>query len=291
MLYVEPNDTVAPIVAFIEAAQTQLLINNYFLDDAHVLQAISDDVRRGVKVYVVIAGNPLGLEGRVNEEGAALQQAGAVVKIAPPQFESSGRYSNFDHAKYAVSMNEGLVGTANWSTSAFYKNREYIYTSSDPALLQALTTIFMADFNNTQAPDVSSIDPDLVVSPGSENQLAAAIQQPGAVGIETEELGTDRTILSALEAKGADAYVVIPRTGVKPQILQELQAAGVKIRIIDAPYMHAKMVVGQQFAFIGSENFTITSLNYNREIGTFLHEPKDLQMLSSVFQQDWSNAH
>jgi cardiolipin synthase len=290
MLYVEPNATVAPVVAFIEAAETQLLINNYYIDDAHILQAISGDVHRGVKVCVVVAGNPYRLSQNVSREAAALQQAGAVVKFAPSQFESAWGHRSFDHAKYAVAANEALIGTANWDRSAFSRNREYIYISSDPVLLQSLTSIFAADFNGSEAADMSSIDPDLVISPGSESQLAAAIRQPGAVGVETEELGTDRGILEALEAKGADADVIILTKGARARVLGALQDAGVNVRILDEPYMHAKMVVGQQVGFIGSENFTVTSLDYNREIGILLYDQSELQTLLAVFQQDWASA-
>jgi cardiolipin synthase len=137
---------------------------------------------------------------------------------------------------------------------------------------------------------MSSIDPDLVISPGSESQLAAAIRQPGAVGVETEELGTDRGILEALEAKGADADVIILTKGARARVLGALQDAGVNVRILDEPYMHAKMVVGQQVGFIGSENFTVTSLDYNREIGILLYDQSELQTLLAVFQQDWASA-
>jgi len=290
MLYVEPNASVAPVVAFIEAARTQLLINNYYLDDQQILQAISKDVRRGVNVCVIIAGNPYGLVQNVSSEMAALQQAGATVQLAPPQFEGSWGHYAFDHAKYAVAPNEALIGTANWDHAAFSRNREYIYTSNDPALLRALATIFTADFNGAEAADARSTDPDLVVSPGAESQLAAAIGQPGPVRVEAEELGSDRSILQALEAKGSDAEVVIPDDGARARVLLALQDAGVQVRFLDAPYMHAKMVIGQEVGFIGSENFTITSLDYNREIGILLYGKAELRELAAVFRQDWASA-
>jgi cardiolipin synthase len=219
MIYVEPNAGVTPVVQFIEAAQGQLFINNYYLDDADVLRAISIDVQRGVKVLVVIAGNPYDLTENVEKEKAALVRVGAVVHIAPPQFEDHGGYHDFDHAKYAVARNGALIGTANWDFFAFTRNREYIYTTQSPTIIRALTTIFTADFNVDFAPNISLVAPDLVVSPGSEDSIVATIEQPGAIELETEELGTDRSVLRALESKGSAAEIIIPPDGAEPFIL------------------------------------------------------------------------
>ena len=290
MIYVEPNAGVTPVVQFIEAAQGQLLINNYYLDDADVFRAISIDVQKGVKVLVVIAGNPYDLTENVEKEKAALLRAGAVVHIAPPQFEDHGGYHDFDHAKYAVARNGALIGTANWDFSAFTQNREYIYTTQSPAIIRALTTIFTADFNGDSAPDISLVAPDLVVSPGSEDPVVATIEQPGAIEVETEKLGTDRNVLRALESKGSAAEIIIPPDGAKPFILSELAADGVQVRTISGIRMHAKMIVGGKVAFIGSENFTITSLKYNREIGVLLNNSADMKTLSTTFQIDWDSA-
>ncbi len=290
MIYVKPNAGVTPVVQFIEAAQGQLLINNYYLDDADVLRAISIDVQRGVKVSIVIAGNPYDLVKNVEKEKAALLRAGAVVHIAPPQFEDHSDYHDFDHAKYAVARNGALIGTANWDFSAFTRNREYIYTSQNQTIIRALTTMFRADFNGAPPPNISLVAPDLVVSPGSEDRLVAAIEQSGAIEVETEELGTDRTVLRALESKGSAAEIIIPPDGGKPRVLSELAAAGVQVRKIKGIRMHAKMIIGSQVAFIGSENFTTTSLKYNRELGILLNNSADMKPLSMTFQIDWDNA-
>jgi phosphatidylserine/phosphatidylglycerophosphate/cardiolipin synthase-like enzyme len=291
MLYVEPDAGTAPVVTFIEAAKSQLMLNVYYIDQPDILQAIGADVNRGVKVYVQIAGNPFGMgPGQLQAEESAITQTGAKLQIAPAEFEGEDGHFSFDHAKYGVSDNVSLIGTANWDNAAFTKNREYIYVSNDPSVAKALSTIFVADFTNQSPPDVSSIDPNLVVSPGSKGAMVEAISQPGAVYIETEEVGSDPAILQAMEAKGAAAEIIVPSDGVKKKVRSELESYGVQIRVLHGLYAHAKAVIGSKYAFIGSENDSTTSLDYNREVGILTNDPTDLQTLSATFQTDWQNA-
>lgn len=157
-------------------------------------------------------------------------------------------------------------------------------------LVLPLLPIFWADFDGITAPSASATAPNLVVSPGSRDQLISTIQQPGPIRIEVEELGTDKVILQALEAKGNAVEIITPPSGAKPAVLSELATAGVRVKTINSIYMHAKMIVGGNVAFIGSENFTTTSLQYNREIGILLTAPDDIKVLSKTFDTDWLSA-
>ena len=53
--------------------------------------------------------------------------------------------------------------------------------------------------------------------------------------------------------------------------------------------MHAKLIVGDRFAFLGSENFSWASLNRNREIGILLGPP-DARRLRDQCARDWRAA-
>ncbi|MFH0879311.1 MAG: phospholipase D-like domain-containing protein [Lentisphaerota bacterium] len=57
-------------------------------------------------------------------------------------------------------------------------------------------------------------------------------------------------------------------------------------------YIHAKMILAdygaaQAAAFLGSENFSRTSLDRNRELGILVTETPILDRLHQVFEQDW----
>lgn len=294
MLYVLPQDGPAPIVRFIENARGPLVINNYFLDSRPILAAISDAVRRGVGVEVILEPRPYMISRyMVQKEYREVAATGAKVVSAPSRF-ATGR--TFDHAKYAVSANGVLIGTANWDWSGMHKNREYIYVSHNPMLVKAMQKVALADINGRPA-NIPLGDPAaLVLSPGPRNgvydAMASLIQQPGPVGIETEELQPDNPMMQVMEQKGSQLSIILPDklSSREDEAVSELRHAGVHVVTLKSPYMHAKMIVGTKAGFIGSQNFSITSINYNREVGVIMSGRENMQILDQEFSADYSAA-
>lgn len=283
-LYIEPHAGAGPVIAFIQQARGTLDINAYLATDRRVIQAIAQDVHRGIRVRIVIDRRPYG--GRPRGEIARLRATGAQVRYAPARF--TGRY-RFDHAKYMVSGQAAEIGTANLTWSAFHKNREYLDITRQSAIANALHAVFAADWHNRPAGNAPRHT--LVLSPGATPALVAAIRQPGGVCIESEELGKDRAILEALRAKGAQARILLPATlnRYDRHLAQGLTTAGVHVRYLVAHYLHAKLIAGRTEAFLGSENFTWTSLNRNREVGIILGNPTAAR-LDRQCLRDWSAA-
>jgi len=284
MLFIEPHAGVTPVTQFIESAHRTLDINAYLVTDRRVLAAIAATVRRGVRVRILIDRKPYG--GRPRGEVGHLKATGAIVRFAPPRF--TGKY-RFDHAKYMVSGESVEMGSANLTWSAYTKNREYLWTAQQPAVAHALHTVFHADWRQQAAgPGPRRV---LVLSPGATPALLRVIGQPGSVCIESEEMGKDRPILAALRRKGASAQVVLPSrlNRYDRKIAGTLAQAGVRVRYLTTPYLHAKLIAGTTAAFIGSENFTWTSLNRNREVGILLGQP-DAGHLSNQCERDWRAA-
>ena len=290
-LYIEPHAGVGPVIAFIQQARGTLDINAYLATDRRIIQAIAQDVRRGIRVRILIDRRPYG--GRPHGEIARLRATGAQVRYAPARFTSHSagnaqRYV-FNHAKYMVSGSSFELGTANLTWSAFHKNREYLDIACQTAVAHALQDVFTADWHNR--PAGTAPRQTLVLSPGATPALVAAIRQPGGICIESEELGKDRVILDALAAKGAQARILLPAKLNRHdrRIAQELAADGVRVRTLVAPYPHAKLIAGPREAFLGSENFTWTSLNRNREVGILLGNPAAAR-LDRQCLHDWSAA-
>lgn len=72
---------------------------------------------------------------------------------------------------------------------------------------------------------------------------------------------------------------------------KKLPAAGVLVRTIASPYMHAKLILADNVkAYIGSVNFSTQSLDQNRELGIILTQSQSIQTLASIFESDWSRA-
>ncbi len=74
-----------------------------------------------------------------------------------------------------------------------------------------------------------------------------------------------------------------------------LSAAGVAVRTYadssSVLYIHAKAIVvdGRQ-AFVGSENFSTASLDYNRELGLITGAPGVVATVAATLAGDWAGA-
>lgn len=285
MLAIEPSAGIAPIVHFIRDARGTLDINTYLASDRQILRALHSAVRHGVRVRILIARHPYGRRPR--GERKRLRATGAQIRYAPPRF--TGRYI-FDHAKYMVSGNESEIGSANLTWSAFHKNREYIWTHHSARVANALRSVFTADWTRKRAGMIPR--QTLVLSPGAGAVLTELIRRPGSVCIESEELGHDRPVLAALRARGPAVRLLLPASLSRydRRIAAHIAAQGVQVRYLNHPYLHAKLIVTPTRAFIGSENFSQSSLNRNREVGIVLRGGL-VHTLQRQCTHDWEQGH
>ncbi|MDD4937378.1 MAG: phospholipase D-like domain-containing protein [Acidiphilium sp.] len=292
-IFVEPEAGIRPVARFIEKARGELGIDIYYLADRQILRAIHQAILNGVITYVILEQHPYRMSSRlVAKEVDRLRAIGAHVKFAPDRFDTGYR---FNHIKIAITAGAALIGTANWDYSAFHRNREYLYVTRSPTVVAALQTLFHADWLGVRAhARAAERAAGLVVSPGSTGTIVHLIETPGPVEIETEELGADPAILHALEAKGRFVRMILParlsRTDMKN--VAAVRRAGVHVRLMPVRpiYMHAKAIEAGRVAFVGSENFSISSLTRNREAGILLRDPTELQILKRQFDRDWTRA-
>jgi len=160
-------------------------------------------------------------------------------------------------------------------------------------VLHTLQVIAVADLKQVD-PDLSQMPADLTVSPGSAPEIEPVLNQPGPVAVETEELQPGDPLFAALAAKGSQARVIVPEglSAAEKSAAQQLAADGVEVRVLpkDPIYLHAKMIVGTEMGWIGSQNFSTTSLDENREVGIILRSADDLSAMEQAFEEDWDNA-
>ncbi|MGI8691014.1 MAG: phospholipase D-like domain-containing protein, partial [Thermomicrobiales bacterium] len=70
---------------------------------------------------------------------------------------------------------------------------------------------------------------------------------------------------------------------------KQLTSDGASVRLPAAPYVNTKTVVADGIvAFVGSENFSASSLDTNREIGILTNDTAIIGRLTSVFTKDWA---
>jgi phosphatidylserine/phosphatidylglycerophosphate/cardiolipin synthase-like enzyme len=116
------------------------------------------------------------------------------------------------------------------------------------------------------------------------------------IDIYNEEMD-DPAVTDALAAaarRGVNVKIVMTADSEWDSAFAQLTAAGAHVHTFapDASiYIHAKMIlVDAQTAFLGSQNFSPTSLNDNREHGITLTDRPILASLTSTFDSDYTHA-
>lgn len=286
-VYIEPQAGANPVTNLIREAEKYLNLNYYLIDDDEMLKAISERVEKKVNVRIIIDGHPYDSGGHIDLE--RLRQTGAQVNISPSRFDNA---DVFDHAKYMYNEKRYIIGTMNLTKAAFQSNREYFIIGDERKVLKSLERIFESDWKGERAGDTDR--KYLIVSPDSENRILSILTDSRKLFIETEELGNDKAILSALRSKGGKVRLILPSSVSESDLANavELDKAGVKIKLMPSEklYMHAKMIDTGKFVFIGSQNFSDTSLLKNREVGIRIYKYGLKKIFKNTFKEDWKNA-
>jgi phosphatidylserine/phosphatidylglycerophosphate/cardiolipin synthase-like enzyme len=192
------------------------------------------------------------------------------------------------------------IMTLNLTSQYYSTSRDFALIENDAKDVAAIEAVFNADFKNAKV--TPGVGDDLVWSPtNSQSSLLALINGASAsLNVENEEMD-DSAIASALSAaakRGVKVQVTMTANSSYATELDELKTAGVKIATYasTAPlYIHAKVIVADfgtsnAIAFLGSENFSSTSLTKNRELGLTITESDILSTLNSTLTNDFKGG-
>jgi phosphatidylserine/phosphatidylglycerophosphate/cardiolipin synthase-like enzyme len=185
--------------------------------------------------------------------------------------------------------------TFNLTPQYYGADRDFGVVDEDQKDVVAIETAFNDDWQGIK--DTTSAGDDLVWSPGADTEILSLINNSRkSLYIENEEMA-DTAIINALIAaarRGVNVELVMTYSGDWTANFTKLSAAGVDIRTYaaDAPlYIHAKLILSDGIsALIGSQNFSASSLKYNRELGIILSDSNLLNSLQTTFQNDWIGA-
>ena len=266
--YVEPAAGFGFLDHAISAARDSVELSVYELEDPTIEAALVARARAGVKVEVLLDSD-YGISSDNQPAATKLTRGGVHVVWAPS--------SQIFHAKYLITDGSRLyIGTANFTAQYYSSTRDFWVLDRNRADIAAVEATFSADFAHRSAP-LGTGRGDLVWSPGSTNLLVALISSAKhTLLVENEEMDS-YSIESALEAaasRGVAVYVVMTYDSQWHSALSQLVQAGVHVRVHSSSqvYIHAKVICADCTSrggsvFVGSENFSTSSLDYNRELG------------------------
>lgn len=327
-LFASPESALAETVALVRSARERLVVEVYELDHRLLARELTEAVKRGVRVDLVIEASPVGgVEPTNRALLGALSDAGVNVTLL-----HTPRY-RFLHAKFAAADGRGvLLMTENWNAAGLPANlrgnRGWGVRAESPALAARLEEVVRLD--STLRPGDS---PGRIDRGGPSPLVASEPPEPGPVQLAGNitalftlgpESGLDEVrdlLRSARERIDLLQQTVDPAWGDGPSPLLDdlLQAArrGVRVRVLHqfgdlagfgtraaglpvevrafAPHgrilgVHAKGVVADDRVFLSSFNWGENSFSNNREAGLLLQNSTAAAFFDASFEEDWQAA-
>ena len=273
----------------LRGAEHSIDVMVYLLTSQEVVRELAAAQRRGVRVRVLLEEEPVGGGDSNRVAAQELTPAGVAVRWAAPTFR-------FTHAKVIlVDGAQAAIMTLNLTASSFRSNREFAVIVEDPSVVAALGELFESDWERVSPP---IFDLPLVISPANARRVLHDLIVSARQSLEIYVLSLEDDSIAAALAAAAERGVRVriitnPPTGSDSYADERalVRARGGFIGFLDFPNVHAKVViVDGQRAFVGSQNFTATSLDQNREVGILIAGPVALQRLQQTFESDWSRA-
>ena len=241
----------------------------YELNDPTAEADLAADAARGVNVRVLLDQH---LEKSGNTDAYNYLAARRVhVRWAP-----SG--TTYHQKTLTVDNATSVVMTLNLVTEDYPNTRDFAVIDTNHADIAAIATTFNADFAGQ--PITPPDGTDLVWSPtnAQASVLSVINRATHSLAVEDEEMD-DPTITAALASaahRGVNVTITMTADSDWDTAFAQLTQAGAHIRLYpddsSSLYIHAKALVADagrssQQALVGSQNFSVASLDYNRELG------------------------
>lgn len=282
-LVVEPAAGYGFVTSAVAAAARTVDLVVYELTDTDVEQALVQAAARGVAVEVILDRH---LEQSTNQAAYGYLGAhGVQVRWGPSDVTV--------HEKaLCVDGSVCYVMTGNLTPRYYADTRDFVIVDGQAPDVAAVMATFASDFSGA-APASGAAGGDLVWSPGSEPALVGLIAEARrTLLVENEEMDSSDVVAALEQAarRGVDVEVVMTADADWDSAFDQLAAAGVHVLTYapDAPiYIHAKAIVADsERAFVGSENFSDASMDFNRELGLVTTDGTVVAMLTAQLQAD-----
>jgi phosphatidylserine/phosphatidylglycerophosphate/cardiolipin synthase-like enzyme len=181
----------------------------------------------------------------------------------------------------------------NWNVDAMRTERNYGLVDRDIEDIADVQAIFDADWalsKGTSTTPANLTCTRLIVSP--TNSRARLVDH-----IKSATTNLDVETMYVSESSIQDAIIAAKNRGVAVRVIVNEQtdasvtafrAAGIPVKIPAGFYLHAKLIIADQVAFVGSENMSLTSFTKNREVGALAFEPSAFMPIKTQFEADWA---
>ena len=290
-LITEPRQGVVPALEAIRGARRRVDLVMYELEDPQVEAALAADEARGVPVRVLLSCGYYGETSKANQPAFGYLAAHHV----PVRWTSE--HFAFTHQKTLVVDGTADILTFNLTAQYYATSRDFGVIDTDRPDVAAIEQTFGEDWrgDHDTAPPTGD---DLLWSPGAEHATESLINSAKhSLDIYNEEMAFKPVIadIEAAARRGVHVRIVMTSSSEWHSAFAAEQAAGAQVHTFPdatgALYIHAKMIgVDGREWFLGSQNFSTTSLERNRELGIVFTTRTLGHSLERTFSTDFSNS-
>ena len=291
-LLIEPGSGIGPIYKLITGARSSVDLTMYELADPSAEEDLAADAARGVDVRVLFDQH---LEKSANT-GAYdyLSAHGVHVRWAPAG-------TTYHQKTLTVDDATSVIMTLNLVAHDYPGTRDFAVIDTGRADVAAIVATFNADFAGRAItpPDGA----DLVWSPTNAKASVLSVIDGAKHTLATEDEEMDdpavTAALAAAARRGVHVTITMTADSEWDQAFAELARAGAHIRLYpdkaSALYIHAKAIVADagrsgQRVLVGSQNFSVASLGYNRELGILTSYAHIVAAMSATLAADYAGA-
>ena len=289
---VEPAAGIGPIYQLITGARSSVDLTMYELADPTAEADLAADAARGVDVRVILDQH---LEKARNTAAFDYLTARRVhVRWAPAG-------TTYHQKTLTVDDATSVIMTLNLVAADYPGTRDFAVIDTSRSDVAAIVATFNADFAGAAItpPDGA----DLVWSPTNAQASVLSVINGAArsLAVEDEEMD-DPAVTDALAAaarRGVDVKITMTADSEWDQAFTDLARAGAHIRLYaddsDVLYIHAKAIVADagrssQRVLVGSQNFSVASLDYNRELGILTSAPAVVAAIAATLASDYAGG-
>ncbi len=185
--------------------------------------------------------------------------------------------------------------SANLNPDAMTNERNYGLVTRDPDDVADAQAIFNMDWaagggESVQVADLACTR--LIVSPNNAKQRIVDFIKSAKTKLDVEAMyvaeDTVRMAIGAAKQRGVTVRVILETGSDNAETRSYFTGLGIPVHAPGNFFLHAKLLIADGVAFVGSENFSLTALTKNRELGAMVFEPAAAAVIQQQFDADWA---
>ncbi|MCD5380650.1 phosphatidylserine/phosphatidylglycerophosphate/cardiolipin synthase family protein [Candidatus Gracilibacteria bacterium] len=296
--YTPYKELLNKIVDKIDGAKQKVYVEVYMLTETRIKAALVKAKNRGVDVKVVLEHSPY-LAVMLNQKHfKELESKGVDIVWSNP------KHYALNHSKIMLIDDELILSTGNFTYSTFAHNRDLFLFSRDESTVAIFNKIFLKDYAGEE---FQIYDDNIILSPYSSRSKFVTMIEGAEYEIKmyAQYLKDEKlfNILKQEAENGIKIEIILSKNGYE-SYSEENRICGDKAStdstcqkfvhenivvsaINDSAKMHSKAIlVDEKYLFIGSINFSTSSMDKNREMGLLLSNTEIITKFLKVFEGD-----